>query len=33
MLGTPLATLIVWSEDEMDLALSFQEAEGCTEIW
>ncbi|KAF9361683.1 Platinum sensitivity protein [Mortierella sp. NVP85] len=27
------ATLIVWSEDEMDLALSFQEAEGCTEIW
>ncbi|KAF9907190.1 Platinum sensitivity protein [Linnemannia zychae] len=27
-------TLIVWSEDEgMDLALSFQEAEGCGEIW
>ncbi|KAF9203679.1 Platinum sensitivity protein, partial [Haplosporangium sp. Z 27] len=28
------ATLIVWSEeDDTDLALSFQEAEGCTEIW
>ncbi|KAF9934165.1 Platinum sensitivity protein [Linnemannia zychae] len=27
-------TLIVWSEDEgVDLALSFQEAEGCGEIW
>ncbi|KAG0368633.1 Platinum sensitivity protein [Mortierella sp. AD032] len=27
-------TLIVWSEDEgIDLALSFQEAEGCGEIW
>ncbi|KAG0221806.1 Platinum sensitivity protein [Mortierella sp. GBA43] len=33
MLGLPLATLIVWSEDDVDLALSFQEAEGCTEIW
>lgn len=29
-----LETLIVWSEDEgVDLALSFQEAEGCGEIW
>ncbi|KAI1320357.1 Platinum sensitivity protein [Mortierella claussenii] len=28
------ATLIVWSEDDgEDLALSFQEAEGCGEIW
>ncbi|KAF9929168.1 Platinum sensitivity protein [Mortierella alpina] len=27
-------TLIVWSEDDgVDLALSFQEAEGCGEIW
>ncbi|KAF9093984.1 Platinum sensitivity protein [Mortierella sp. AD031] len=27
-------TLIVWSEDEgVDLALSFQEADGCGEIW
>ncbi|ORZ27022.1 component of IIS longevity pathway SMK-1-domain-containing protein [Lobosporangium transversale] len=26
-------TLIVWSEDDIDLALSFQEAEGCSEIW
>ncbi|KAF8968671.1 Platinum sensitivity protein [Entomortierella lignicola] len=26
-------TLIVWSEDNEDLALSFQEAEGCGEIW
>ncbi|KAF9356371.1 Platinum sensitivity protein [Mortierella sp. AD094] len=33
MLKLPLATLIVWSEDDVDLALSFQEAEGCTEIW
>jgi hypothetical protein len=29
-----IETLIVWSEDEgVDLALSFQEAEGCGEIW
>ncbi|KAF8931555.1 Platinum sensitivity protein [Dissophora ornata] len=27
------ASLIVWSEDDADLALSFQEAEGCSEIW
>ncbi|KAG9324976.1 hypothetical protein KVV02_000485 [Mortierella alpina] len=26
-------TLIVWSEDDVDLALSFQEADGCSEIW
>lgn len=27
-------TLIVWSEEEgLDLALSFQEVEGCGEIW
>eukprot|EP00795_Rhopilema_esculentum_P003263 gene3263-1591_t len=27
------ATLIVWSEGDNDLALSFQEKEGCDEIW
>eukprot|EP00794_Sanderia_malayensis_P020324 gene20324-22323_t len=27
------ATLIVWSENDNDLALSFQEKEGCDEIW
>ena len=26
-------TLIVWSEDSSDLALSFQERMGCEEIW
>ncbi|CAO3571329.1 unnamed protein product [Mortierella alpina] len=26
-------TLIVWTEDDVDLALSFQEADGCSEIW
>lgn len=26
-------TLIVWSEDQNDLALSFQERQGCEEIW
>jgi protein phosphatase-4 regulatory subunit 3 len=26
-------TLIVWSEDNSDLALSFQERSGCEEIW
>ena len=26
-------TLIVWSEDNSDLALSFQEKNGCEEIW
>lgn len=28
-------TLIVWTEpdSEMDMALSFQEAEGCTAVW
>ena len=26
-------TLIVWSEDSSDLALSFQEKMGCEEIW
>ena len=26
-------TLIVWSEDNSDLALSFQEKIGCEEIW
>ncbi|KAF9958604.1 Platinum sensitivity protein, partial [Modicella reniformis] len=30
---SPPAALIVWSEDDMDYALSFQEADGCTEIW
>ncbi|KAF9397587.1 Platinum sensitivity protein [Mortierella sp. AD011] len=34
MLKLPLATLIVWpEEDGSNFALSFQEAEGCTEIW
>ena len=29
-----LETLIVWTEpDGVDYALSFQEAEGCAEVW
>lgn len=26
-------TLVVWTEADNDLALSFQEKEGCGEIW
>lgn len=29
----PADTLIVWTDDGVDMALSFQEAEGCALIW
>jgi len=33
-LGSVPETLIVWTEpDGVDYALSFQEAEGCSEVW
>jgi hypothetical protein len=34
-LTTPLDTLIVWTEptNGVDMALSFQESEGCAAIW
>ena len=34
-LMTPLDTLIVWTEptNGVDMALSFQESEGCAAIW
>jgi len=33
-LFTPLDTLIVWTEpDGVDYALSFQDPEGCSEVW
>lgn len=33
--GSSPETLIVWTEpdNEMDMALSFQEAEGCAAVW
>jgi hypothetical protein len=34
MLSVRLETLIVWTEDnDVDLALSFQEADGCAALW
>lgn len=35
ILITILATLIVWSDPDtnIDLALSFQEADGCQDVW
>lgn len=35
MLKLCLATLIVWNEPDpsVDLALSFQESEGCQDVW
>lgn len=35
LLTRPIETLIVWTEPQtmIDMALSFQEADGCAQIW